>query len=253
MLAHLECPHCASYQHEFELREHDEHIGLQVNTLLIGTWTLKETHLFKGKVFFEMMNKAYQKSEDDWMALLHGSAISNGKECIIVAGDSGAGKSTTTALLLANGFHFLSDDFVAVSANDSKVYAFPTAISIKRGAVNKLSTAFPEILNAKEYYYPELNKHVRYLAPKHAAKADVQKMPVKAIIYVHFNANATFHFGALNNASALQKLIPDSWISPRHENAKRFLNWGAEMQFYNLNYATDDQMISTIKNFFNNE
>lgn len=52
---------------------------------------------------------------------LHGSAIEiNGKAYAIV-GDSGAGKSTTAAAFLRQGYRFISDDVIPVSLNDRNV------------------------------------------------------------------------------------------------------------------------------------
>jgi hypothetical protein len=50
--------------------------------------------------------------------VLHASAAANSATTVVVAGESGAGKSTTVAALAAQGWHMLSDDIVALRLNE---------------------------------------------------------------------------------------------------------------------------------------
>lgn len=88
--------------------------------------------IFSRKVFYGAYSKNSQKEEDKWLGVFHASAVSNGEKAVLFLGDSGNGKSTSLALLQANGFTCLADDFVPVDAEKRAVYSFPAAISIKR-------------------------------------------------------------------------------------------------------------------------
>lgn len=46
--------------------------------------------------------------------VLHGSALARDDQCVVLLGDKGAGKSTTAAMLMADGFSLLADDVVCV-------------------------------------------------------------------------------------------------------------------------------------------
>ncbi|MCK5137737.1 MAG: hypothetical protein KAR19_18270 [Bacteroidales bacterium] len=48
---------------------------------------------------------------------------------------------------------------------------------------------------------------------------------------------------------AIQNLITESWISPRYENAERFLDWAISMPFFQLNYS-DNQHLKRIQHSF---
>lgn len=56
---------------------------------------------------------------------IHASAVSNGKYITLISGDSGAGKSTTTAALLEKGYSLAADDMVRVCKDAAKLYAYP--------------------------------------------------------------------------------------------------------------------------------
>ncbi|MFC2132919.1 hypothetical protein ACFLRG_03875, partial [Bacteroidota bacterium] len=179
LLSHLEIGPTNSKCHQFQLFRHNDLLYLRTNE-----------NFFKGKVFLELLNKAYQKEENDWMAVMHGSAISDGKNSIIITGDSGKGKSTALAVLLANGFKFMSDDFVPVEAVSKEAYQFPTAISVKKGAVETLHHIYPELLEAEEFYYEDFDKTVRYLSPHLSKEPSHQSLPVKAIVFVNYEPGA---------------------------------------------------------------
>lgn len=57
---------------------------------------------------------------------IHCSAIANEDGAILIAGQSGAGKSTITSIYLEQGYKLLADDIVAIGINDEKkVIAYP--------------------------------------------------------------------------------------------------------------------------------
>lgn len=66
------------------------------------------------------------------MGVFHASALGNSKKTVLFLGDSGNGKSTSLAILQANGFTCIEDDFVPIDAKKQEVYSFPAAISIKK-------------------------------------------------------------------------------------------------------------------------
>ncbi|MFC2132918.1 hypothetical protein ACFLRG_03870 [Bacteroidota bacterium] len=48
-------------------------------------------------------------------------------------------------------------------------------------------------------------------------------------------------------------MITESWLSPRYENAERFLDWAISMPYYQLKYSDNQQMIAAITNLFSDE
>ncbi|NML16625.1 hypothetical protein [Azohydromonas caseinilytica] len=63
---------------------------------------------------------------------LHAAALECNGQAWLLAGDSGAGKSTTAWGLLHHGFRYLSDELSAVDLETMAVHAYPHALCLKR-------------------------------------------------------------------------------------------------------------------------
>jgi len=64
--------------------------------------------------------------------LFHAGAVSTTHDDgVVLAGDSGMGKTTLTCALLENGFRLLSDDVAAVGRTDGRLYGFPRPLGLR--------------------------------------------------------------------------------------------------------------------------
>lgn len=248
--AHLEIEPTSHFDHHFQLYKNGAEIILRINDEYIGSWSMEHEHYMTGKVSMQILQKIYNKEEDEWMAIFHAAGISNGKEGILFLGDSGNGKSTLSALLLSAGYDVLADDFLPVESESTQLCSFPSAISVKKYAIDLLSNSFPELKRAKEYVYPAFDKTVRYLSNPNSAKEEPKKVRCKALVFVKFKAEANLKFNPLAKDIAFQKLVPDSWISPIEANAEKFLNWFKHLPCYELTYSDNRQMLDTVQNIF---
>ena len=193
----------------------------------------------------------HDKSEEEWLGVFHASAVSNKTESILFLGDSGNGKSTSLALLQANGFTCLADDFVPVDAKKQKVYSFPSAISIKKNSLETLLPLYPELENSAEYHFKKLNKIVRYL-PTNNINHNL-KQPCKALVFIKYQKESDLVINKISNIEAFEQLVPDSWLSPIQENVETFLNWFSKLPCYQLTYSDNSKMIKTVSKIFNDE
>ena len=129
--AHLEVSKTKTITHHYQIFQNNEQILFLVDGAYIGNWNFKDIHLFQGKFSMQITQHMHQKEAHEWLGVFHASAIENGTNSMLFLGDSGNGKSTSLALLQANGFRCLADDFVPIDAKKQNVYSFPAAISIK--------------------------------------------------------------------------------------------------------------------------
>jgi hypothetical protein len=250
---HLEIDAISEFTNHFQLFWVNSEIVLMVNKKFVGSWAREMEHFMTGKVSMEILQKITQTEENDWMAVFHAAGISNGKQGILFLGDSGNGKSTLSAILMANGFDVLADDFLPVESKTCHLSSFPAAFSVKKNAIEILANKFPELKQAKEYEYPAFNKTVRYLSNPFTANDVPKKVPCKALIFVKYEANSGLQFSPLQKDIAFQKLVPDSWISPLESNAKYFLDWFGELPCWQLTYSDNEAMVKTVKKIFDNE
>lgn len=249
--AHLLIDKTDKYHHEFDVFIDNKFIFFYVNKKMIGAWSSKEIHYFQGKFSMELIQKIHQKEEKEWMGVFHASAVSNGKKSILFLGDSGNGKSTSLALLQANGFNCLADDFVPVDVEKQEVYSFPASISIKKNSLDTLLPIYPELETSAEYNFERLNKVVRYLKPNNTKFE--KHLPCKELVFIRYEKNSELIFEEISKINAFQQLIPDSWISPVKENAQLFLDWFSSLTCYQLTYSKNNEMIDKVSQIFDNE
>lgn len=244
LFAHLEIDKADIEAVQIRLFFEKNQYGLQINKEKIRVWSKSEDHLLKGQVFMALLNAAYAKKENDWMGVLHASAIGNEQNSILFLGDSGNGKSTAAAIALASGLSLIADDFVPIDTS-GRVLTFPAAISVKKHALAFLSQRFPELLKAKEYELKAMNKTVRYLAPK--VRSNSASRQVKSLVFIKYDSAIDFEFSPMDKHIAFQHLVVDSWLSPQEENARFFLDWMADLPCYLLSYSNNEKMIEKIK------
>jgi hypothetical protein len=199
----------------------------------------------------ELIQKIHKKEENKWLGVFHASAVSNGKKSILFLGDSGNGKSTSLALLQANGFTCLADDFVPIDADKKEVYSFPAAISIKKNSLETLLPLYPELKNSAEYNFKRLNKIVRYLKPNNTNF--LSHLPCKDLVFIKYEKNSALKFDKIAKINAFMQLVPDSWLSPIKENAQVFLDWFDSLNCYQITYSDNNEMIASVAKIFNDE
>ena len=249
--AHLVIENCATFDYNFDVFINNNFIFLLVEKELIGAWSNKNIHYFQGKFSMKLIEKIHQKEEDKWMGVFHASAVSNEKKSVLFLGDSGNGKSTSLALLQANGYTCLADDFVPMDIEKQEVYSFPAAISIKKSSLETLLPIYPELETTAEYNFTRLNKVVRYLKPNNSNF--FTHLPCKELVFIKYEKDSDLIFEKISKIDAFQQLVPDSWLSPKKENAQIFLDWFASLDCYHLTYSNNKEMIATVSKIFNND
>jgi hypothetical protein len=249
--AHLVNEDLVSFDYEFDVFINNNYIFLLVDKKLIGAWNNKNIHYFQGKFSMEFIQKIHQKEESEWMGVFHASAVSNEKKAILFLGDSGNGKSTSLALLQANGFTCLADDFVPMDIEKREVYSFPASISIKKSSLDTLLPIYPELETTAEYNFTRLNKVVRYLKPNN--NNYFSHLPCNDLVFIKYEKDSDLICEKISKIDAFQQLIPDSWLSPIKENAQIFLDWFDSLNCYQLTYSKNEEMIKTVYKIFDNE
>ena len=250
VFAHLETKSKKKIHYSYQVFEEKNSIVFLKNNVLIGKWNKKEAHVFQGKISMHILIDCYKKPEKNWMGVFHASAVSNNKEAMLFLGDSGNGKSTSLAILNANGFNCIADDFVPI--DDKKtIRTYPAAISIKKKSIEALLPFYPKLKNTEEHHLKKLNKIVRYLPPKNI-DYDI-KLKCKALVFIKYDSEVELDIKSISKIDAFQQLIPDSWISPIQKNASTFLDWFLELPCYQLTYFNNSKMIKTVSKIFNDD
>ena len=249
-IAHLEVKQHSIIDFTFQVFNYSKKTFLILDSKLIGSWSVEDIHYFQGKFSMKIIECIYEKEEKDWMGVFHASALNYNKNTLLILGDSGNGKSTSLALLQAQGFQCIADDFVPIDIS-KKIHTFPAGISIKKNSLPVLLDYYPELKNSAEYHYSRLNKTVRYLPPKNINYHE--KNLCKALIFIKYDSKTDFEISKISSLEAFEKLVPDSWISPIPKNATTFLEWFEKLPCYQLTYSNNKKMYAAVKDIFEKE
>ena len=248
--AHLETE-TADKETDFEVFTANDKIYLAINNKVKYGWSKEEIHYFQGKFSMEFIQAMYHKEESEWMGVFHASAVSNQQKAVLFLGDSGNGKSTSLALLQKHGFQCMADDFVPVAAKNKGVYHFPAAISVKNSSLQTLAPLYLILNDTKEYHLKRLNKRVRYLPPNYT---DTQThLACKDLVFIKYQKDVALSFSKISKQKAFEQLVPDSWLSPKKENAATFLEWFATLNCYQITYSETNEMVASVTKIFNDD
>jgi len=249
-LQHASVKECSHVETAFDIFSNDNLLYLFKNKKLIGSYQTSNFHFLQGKFAMELVTSIYNNTESDWLGTFHASTICNDKEAIMIIGDSGNGKSTLSAVLMSNGYDLLADDFTPMLAKNQHLYRFPAAISIKKGAFALIGGLF-DGFNALESEV-STSKHttVKYLPPSKPFKSSKKHFECRKLVMVKYTSDVKSELRECSPEKILQTFIPDSWISPKPEHSRQFLNWLKGMQFYELTYSDNDFAVAKFKELF---
>lgn len=234
----------------FHIFKDGNNLYLYKDNLYIGHYPLAGYHLLQGQFALQLINVLYQKDEPDWIATFHASTVCNNKEAIMIIGDSGNGKSTLSAVLMAHGFDVLADDFTPLSAKNSEVYRFPSGISVKAGAFDMLQPLFPDFDQFPLYRSTSKPVDIKYIPPIKRFGEAASHLPCHKIVYVKYHTQVPSALKAVAIDRILQTLIPESWLSPLASNAELFLDWLKDVQCYELSYSDNSFAVAQFKKLF---
>jgi len=204
----------------------------------------------KKKLFIELVNFMYNKNAGHWMSFIHASGVSNGKESILLSSASGSGKSTMAALLQANGYSLVSDDFIPVDAATKRAWPFPAAISVKQGAFPVLTPYYGNLADKNYNLYPFTHSSVRYLLTPAATPQQLIPLPVKAIIFIRYNPRMSCSLTPLSVPDALKLFHEQAWVSHNPQHARAFINWFVKLKCWMMEYSDNDKGIKAITERF---
>ena len=223
----------------------DKKIVLFKEDKFIGSWNADEMHEFQGKVSMELTSFFHGKDESEWTSVFHGSTLSKKEKSIMLTGDSGSGKSSLSTILMDNNFSLVADDFSPMSISGNH-YNFPSAISIKEGFYKSETELYKiNFESLKEYFISEIKGNVKYLPPDDKNEM-VLNTRCDKVFSVKFGKNLSNEIKEVNKGIALNKILPDAWISNNMEHAKNFINWVRETTFYDLTYNDNEEIVKMI-------
>jgi hypothetical protein len=238
IFAHLEhVPGGATGQSptEFELAIEDAQFVLRAG----GIETLRSGDLdaIIDKLTFTIVTLAWDSIKA--LVSIHAAAVGTGGQCVLVPAPSGSGKSTLTAALLASErLSYLSDDIAPLEDGSLRAVPVPGTVILKSGSWEALKSLLPKLLDLP--VHRRRGDDVRYWSPP-AIQVAADPMPIRAIVFAHYEAASKAHLKRLLPLEGLSRLIaaPCTISAPiTSDKVHRVAEWARAIPFYALPYGS---------------
>jgi hypothetical protein len=249
-LAHLETKHCGDADVQYEIFKRSNVLVLMEKNHPETATSFEDFNQLKKRLFINMTNAIYHKTNSDWMSFVHASALTDGNHTVLLSSASGSGKSTMAALLQTKGLQLVADDFVPIDAKNKRAFPFPTGISVKEGAFTILSQHYRDLQNINFNGYEYADSSVRYLSPQSSELTYFNARPVKTIVFIHYNPQLSCKFKSIPTNKALKIFHEHAWVSGNPNHARAFINWFVKLSCYNLEYGDTQKGINKILGIF---
>jgi hypothetical protein len=139
----------------------------------------------------------------DWHFSMHSAAVGAAGGCILIAGESGRGKSTLLAQMLAAGFDYVADDLTLIVPPDLAVLPIPMPLILKRGSWEPLAASLPELDATR--VFRRASRDVKYWAPPRRCIAR-QPTPIRAILFPRYAKDEPFKATQLSAFQAIERI-----------------------------------------------
>jgi hypothetical protein len=127
---------------------------------------------------------------------LHAAAVARGEDLVLLAGESGAGKTTLTLALLGDGWAYLTDDLAPIAVDTALVHPFPKPLGVKDLATwSAIADAFGDMAALG----PPTGS---FLVPPTRWEVATEPMAPRALLFPKFVAGAPLEVERLSAAKA---------------------------------------------------
>ncbi|WP_353779892.1 hypothetical protein [Winogradskyella sp. 3972H.M.0a.05] len=232
----------------FSIDHLDNKLSLYQDDELIIQYPQRDYHMIQGKFAMLLINFLHHKYEEDWIGTFHGSTISDGKKAVLLVGNSGSGKSTFAALSMHNGYKLVADDISALLSENLNIYSYPAGISIKEGSYNVLKDYFSDLDTYNTHNLNPSKGKIRYLPSRDYI--DKHCYSCNTILWINYRDGEKTNLEIIPKEEVLKFLIPESWLSPKPDNAKRFLDWLETIDCYKITYSNNKDVGDILKEVF---
>ena len=133
---------------------------------------------------------------------VHAAVLSRGSGAALFVGDSGVGKSTLAAGLIARGWRYLSDEFALIHPGTLRVHAFPKALCVKQGSFKTVAgLGFP--IWRRGHYVKAFKGPVGYVRIADiSSQVELGSLPVRCVVFPHYACGQEPRIRPIPRASA---------------------------------------------------
>lgn len=134
--------------------------------------------------------------------ILHAAVVAKDGRAVIVPGQSGQGKSTLCAALVARGWRHVSDEFALMDPASLAITAHPRPISLKNQSLAVVAAWAPELRQSPAYEGTPKGT-IGYIRPSRAAiEAAAEPVAPVAVVFPRYDGSASPVLQPMGKAAA---------------------------------------------------
>jgi len=181
--------------------------------------------------------------------LFHAACLSWKGRGVILPAQSGHGKTTLSAWLLANGFDYLTDELVYLPLGSRQAACFGRPLNVKYGSREIIDG----LLGANRDHPSIVEGPVAMLVPPHLIRADNHPVEpdVSLIVFPRYRADAEFSAERLSAAQTGMAMMA-CLVNARNLPGDGFpatVELARQVPAYRLTYPGFDQLLETIRHW----
>jgi hypothetical protein len=174
---------------------------------------------------------------------LHAAALQRDGRPLLLAGPSGAGKTTLSIALARAGWSFGSDEIVLLG-RDQDLRALPLRPCVKASSFPLIESWFPELRSAPEH---ERYGHIVKYLP-------IRSLPLSGmrgcVVFLRFDPRGANEIQPLNRFGALERLLAQCVFVPpefQHDDVAQLLRWHSEQSYYRLSFCDCNAAVAILR------
>lgn len=141
---------------------------------------------------------------------VHAAVLSRNGEGLLLAADSGGGKSTLACGLLAQGWKYLSDEFALIDPRTLQVHSFPKAICLKQGSFQVVEKMNVHV-GREHHWVKGIKGAVSYVTPlQFGLEAIGSPCPIRRVFFVYHQPSRRPAVRSLKQSEAVYELARHS-------------------------------------------
>ena len=163
---------------------------------------------------------------------LHAAALQRDGRTWLLAGLSGAGKTTLSLALARAGWSFGSDEIVLLG-RDRDLRALPLPPCVKADSFPLIESWFPELRRAPQH--ARYGHVVKYLPFR---STPISSMP-GCVVFLRFDPRGPNEIRPVDRFGALERLLAQCVFVPpgfQHDDVERLLRWHGEQSYFDLSF-----------------
>ena len=176
------------------------------NAELISDCALNDLgNILAGEVLFSLIEHNHTG------LAIHAGLVSANQRSMLLPADSGSGKSSVTAWLLTQGWHYHTDELVLIDLNSGKLDAFTRPLNIKPSGLKAIS----DIIDLKKIQSDLLVCNLATMIPHRLVNPNFSRVipELKLIVFPQYNPDTVPDIKRLSGAEAGLELMRSNVIA----------------------------------------